>query len=68
MQLRYGSGAEARTVDRQQLEDGRRDGAPLPTYEEIIGRYPDLAVATCVFAPGSLVLGGPTPQAISTCT
>jgi hypothetical protein len=57
MQLRYGSGAEARTVDREQLEYGRMGGTPLPTYAEIIGKYPSLSAATCVFAAGSLVLG-----------
>ena len=57
IQLRFGSGAEARTADREGLEDGRLGGTPIPTYAEIVAKYPDLAAAECVYAAGSLVLG-----------
>ena len=57
LRLRYGSGTEAREPDRARLEADRLGGARIPTFAQIVAKYPDFAVAECVYAAGSLVQG-----------
>lgn len=57
MSLRYGSGSEASTQTRDALQEGRRVGAAIPSFEEITGKYPLFAGAVCIFAAGSVVQG-----------
>lgn len=57
MSLRFGSGSEASAVHRSILADGRLQGRALPTFEEVVTKYPAFAGATSVYASGSVVQG-----------
>jgi hypothetical protein len=52
MTLRYGSGADTAAESFE-----AHDLAALPTFNDIVERYPGVRDATCVFAAGSVVLG-----------
>ncbi|MEV7010666.1 hypothetical protein [Streptosporangium sp. NPDC051022] len=57
LELKYGSGSEASEDGRVRLAAGRTSGLPLPTFNEIAGKYPVFANALSVYAAGSVVQG-----------
>ena len=57
IRLRFGSGSEAEQANRAVLADARTKGAELPSFDEIVRRYPVFKDALSVYAAGSIVQG-----------
>ncbi|MGE7385274.1 hypothetical protein ACQKM2_07265 [Streptomyces sp. NPDC004126] len=57
MNLRYGSGTEALKETRDAFVKDRTSDVVLPTFDEIVSKYPTFAGATSTFASGSVIQG-----------
>jgi hypothetical protein len=57
MNLRFGSGSEATDDNRRALADGRLATPTLPSFDEVVAKYPAFSAALTVYAAGSVVQG-----------